>query len=342
MHLPSVEQLKVTGRKVLLRTNYDVPLTLNGQVANDQRIKVSLPTIKYLLREKASVVIISHLDRPGGKPVAKLSLKPVAMRLGKLLGQRVWLADGSEQKERVTMLENLRFNPGEEANEEEFAKRLAERADFYVNDAFACSHRRHASIVGVPEFLPSAFGFDFLQEIEFLSEVRIKPRRPLVLILGGTKKDKIQLGRRLVGWVDWLLVGGNLVTYEGARFLLDQPKVIGSLIRAGEDITMETEARFKKIIAQAGTIFWVGPLGWFERSKYERGTREIAEAVVKSGALSIVGGGDTETALRKFGLEGKIDFISSGGGAMLNFLADGTLPGIEAVKRCLKIQNLDK
>lgn len=336
MKLPSVRSLKVAGKKVLLRTNYDVPLE-KGKIGDDSRIVESLETINYLLQKKAKIIIISHLGRPKGRVVADLSLKPVVKYLAKLLSRKVPLvektANGRREAE-VVMLENLRFSSGEEVNDKKFAQKLAKQADFYVNDAFACSHRQHASIVSVPQFLSSALGLDFLEEVEVLAKVRKTPQRPVVVILGGVKKSKMRAVKKLTAWADYILIGGQVVSYDGISQMIKQdPKILGSLTKSGEDITMETVKKFKKIIAQAKTIIWTGPMGAFENQKFEKGTKEIARAVVASGAYTVAGGGDTEAALTKFGLVDKVDYISSGGGAMLTFLAEKTLPGIEAIRR---------
>lgn len=345
MKLPSIKDLKVANKKVLLRTNYDVPLSVDGRVTDETRIEESLLTINYLLKQKAKVIIISHLDRPGGKPVPGLSLKPVVERLAVILDKvTVEFSDeilGEKTKRMVTalkpktvlVLENLRFDPSEEANDQTFAQELAKLADCYLNDAFAVSHRRHASIVGIPQFLPSAFGFDFLEEVKILSKIREKPKKPVVVILGGVKRSKIRAAQKLTSWADYILVGGELVEYDGVPAVVDRHrKILGSLTKSGEDITMETVKKFKTMISKAKTIVWSGPMGAFEEKKFEQGTKEIAKAVVASRAYTVIGGGDTEAALTKFGLGDKVDYISSGGGAMLEFLAEGTLPGIEAIK----------
>ncbi len=316
--LPSVKDLSVGQKTVLLRTNYDVPLK-EGQVTDTSRIDESLPTINYLLEQKAQVIIISHLGRPGGKVVPELSLKPVKKILTSLL----------HGKKRVKLLENLRFDPREEKNEEGLAKELANQADFYVNDAFAVSHRQHASIIGIPRFLPSAFGLDFLKEIETLSKLKDNPRRPVTLILGGIKKDKLKVIEKLLGWVDTVLIGGKLP--QLMEKLYSDKVVVADLKPDGKDITLESIEKFKGIIAQSGTIIWAGPMGAYEEQDSQEGTREITLAVVNSQAFKVVGGGDTEAALRKFNLVNKVDYLSSGGGAMLEFLAQGTLPGIEAI-----------
>lgn len=344
MNLPSVKKLKISQKNVLLRTDYDVPLTSDGQVADESRIKDSLSTINYLLARKAAVIIIAHLDRPGGRPVPGLSLNPVVERLQMKLpkvkikftqeisGEKTKRMVANLKAGEVLVLENLRFDPGEIKNDSQFAKTLAGLAEAYVNNAFAASHREHASIAKMPRFLPAGFGLDFLEEVRVLTKVRNKPKHPVVLILGGKKKSKIEIAKAMTNIADFILVGGELVEYEGVSEIVSRhQKIIGSLTKHGEDITPQTAGEFKKIIAQAKTIIWSGPMGVFEEKKFASGTREIALAVAKSRAYSVVGGGETEAALTKFGVVDKIDYISSGGGAMLAFLAAGTLPGIEAV-----------
>jgi len=284
------------------------------------------------------------LGRPGGKNIPELSLRPAAEKLKEILNIKYKISNihiknkkflGFKLSENLILLENIRFWSEEEENNLDFAKELASLADFYVNEAFACSHRKHASIVGVTKFFPPqnrAFGFDFLKEIEVLSRIREKPERPVVLLLGGTKEDKITYAQKLVTWADWILVGGKLVEYDSIPQIAKHPKILADLIKSGQDITMEAVEKFKEIIFKAKTIVWAGPMGNFYDKRYERGTKEIAQAVVESGAFSVVGGGDTEVALTRFGFDKKISFISSGGGAMLEFLAEGTLPGIEVIK----------
>lgn len=320
--LPSVRDLSVKQKTVLLRTNYDVPLK-EVKIVDTSRIEESLPTINYLLEQKAKVIILSHLGRPKGEIVPELSLKPVEEILNQLL-----------QGNKVKLLENLRFDPREEKNEESLAKELASLGDFFVNDAFAVSHRQHASIVGLPQFLPSAFGLDFLKEIGVLSKVREKPNRPVTVILGGVKEDKLKVVDQLLSWADFILIGGRLP--QLAKKIYPEKVTIAQLKAEGEDITLESMAKFKEIIGQSGTIIWAGPMGIFEKTESELGTKQIAQAIVESQAFKIVGGGDTKAALTKFNLEEKTDYLSSGGGAMFEFLAQGTLPGIEAI---LKKQN---
>jgi phosphoglycerate kinase len=351
MTLPSIKNLKVSGKKVLLRTNYDVPLTADGGVADGTRIYDSFETINFLVSKKAKLIVVSHLDRPGGKPVPGLSLEPVVERMRskladikigfteEVLGEKAKRMVGSLKPAEVMVLENLRFDPGEIENDPDFSRSLAELADFFVNDAFAASHRKHASVVGLPTYLPSAFGLDFQEEVEVLTKVRVSPRRPVVIILGGKKKGKLVAIKKLLGWADNVLVGGKLVEHPEFKEIMVSKKIIASLTKRGEDITMEMADRFKKVIAVAETIIWSGPMGAFEDERFQAGTAAVAQAVSRAKAFKVVGGGDTEAALTRLDLKDRVDYISSGGSAMLAYLANRTLPGIEAVtqKRKTKI-----
>ena len=331
--LPSVKDLSAANKTVLLRTNYDVPLK-DGQIVDTSRIDESLPTINYLLDQQARVILLSHLGRPEGKINPSLSLKPVAQYLSQLLQKEIPLFAKTEEVDKtqsIVMLENLRFWPGEEANDLNFTQSLASLGDFFVNDAFACSHRQHASIVGLPKLLPSSFGFDFLKEVKVLSEIKEKPRRPVTLILGGVKEDKLEVIEKLLNWADKILIGGKLPQLVGKSY--PEKVVMAQLNPQGKDITLESIDQFKEIINLSGTILWAGPMGVFEEIENEEGTKQIAQAILTSQAFKVVGGGDTEAALTKFNLEAKIDYLSSGGGAMFEFLAKGTLPGIEAIEQ---------
>ena len=330
--------------------DFDVPLM--GQknrilVEDETRIELALKTIKYLLRQKAKVIIIAHLGRPGGKRIARLSLKPVVRSLRSLLGEETKIdfspyALGKEVKKKtrllvsgeILVLENLRFYPEEKKNQRNFARELASLGDFYVNDAFAVSHREHASIVGIPRFLPSALGKNFIEEVKVLTRVYEKPKRPVVLIIGGMKESKLQAGQILLAWVDSLLVGGGLRVVDGIVELVGNKKVMADLTKKGEDITVESAREFARIVKKAGTIIWSGPMGAYENPRFLKGTEIVAKAVVSSKAYSVVGGGDTEAALTKLNMVDKINHICSGGGAMLVFLAQrGTLPAIEVIIR---------
>ena len=332
--LPSVKDLSVKQKTVLLRTNYDIPLK-DGEIGDGARIDESLLTINYLLDQQAKIILLSHLGRPEGKINPHLSLRPVAQYLNQLLKKEIPLfltIDGIDKNQPIVMLENLRFWLGEETNDLNFAKSLANLGDFFVNDAFACSHRKHASIVGVPRFLPAsqrAFGFDFLEEVEILNKIKSNPRRPVTLILGGVKKDKLEVIEKLLNWADTILIGGKLPQLKRQSY--PAKVIMAGLNPDGKDITLESINKFKEIINRAGTIFWAGPMGIFEETGSEEGTKQIAQAILASQAFKVVGGGDTEAALTKFNLVDKIDYLSSGGGAMFEFLAQGTLPGIEAI-----------
>lgn len=346
MKLPDLRNFDLQGKRVLVRVDFDVPLIRKeGEKVREQewtvgdvsRIRNALPTINYLLAQKAKVILLSHLGRPDGKVVPDLSLSPARESLQRLLPELdVKLITGKSMEngnlqmedQDVCLLENLRFDPGEEVNSLKFAQTLTSLGDFYVNEAFAVSHREHASIVGLPKILPHAAGLNLLKEVEVLSGVLDKPKRPVVVILGGAKEDKLGAISGLLNFADHILVGGKLpsMTQQSTKI------VIGTLNEEGKDITLETVEKFREIIEKAGTVIWAGPMGQYEDEDWEIGTREIGRAVADSSAFKVVGGGDTEAALKKFNLVEKIDFISSGGGAMLEFLARGDLPGLAALR----------
>ena len=328
--LPSVKNLPVEEKTVLLRTNYDVPLK-EGKIIDTSRIEESLPTLNYLLEKQAKVIILSHLGRPGGQVKPELSLKPVADYLSTLLKKEIPLQNDLSKREdrQITMLENLRFWSGEENNDPVFTKQLASLGDFYVNDAFAVSHRQHASVIGLPALLPSAFGLDCLKEIEVLGKIQSQPTRPVVVILGGVKEDKLAVVEKLLVWADQILIGGKLPQLVKQSY--PEKVMIAQLNTQGKDITLESVQTFQEILKKAGTVLWAGPLGLVEEEEFQEGTRKIAQTVADSSAFKVIGGGDTETILTKFNLVDKIDYVSSGGGAMFEFLSEGSLPGIEAI-----------
>ena len=339
MNLPDLRNFDLAGKRVLVRVDFDVPLVeqegervKEWKVGDDTRIKNALPTIKYLLSVGAKIILLSHLGRPEGVAVPDLSLAPVVEKLQELLPHiKVKFQIDDEE---VVLLENLRFDPGEENNNPAFAQKLALLGDFYINDAFAASHREHASIVGLPKLLPHAAGLSLLKEIEVLSEILENPRRPMVVILGGTKEDKLEVMPGLLRFADYILMGGKLPKFmETGNWKLETGKlVIGALNDEGKDITLETVEKFGEMIDKSGTIVWAGPMGQYEEEEWSLGTKQIAQAVTESNAFKVIGGGDTEAALSKFGLVEKIDFVSSGGGAMLEFLANGDLPGLAALR----------
>lgn len=369
MDMPQLEDLgDLDGRRVLLRTDFNVPLR-HGEIVDDLRIRAALPTIQYLVDHGAKVTAISHLGRP---PEARFdlrfSLKPVLDRLTEL-------APG------VELAENLRFDAGEKANDPEFVQRLIKDQDVYVNDAFGVSHRAHASIVGPPQFLPSAAGRLLAREVEVLSGLREHPKRPFVAVLGGAKVfDKIGVIEALMDVVDTVVIGGGMCftflaaqgnsvgaslleadQIDNCRRLLESGKIhlpsditalgpggkIGDPAAGGEvrqagtslpdgwmglDIGPGTAAEFGDIIAEARTVFWNGPMGVFEDPRFAAGTRSVAQSVADCRGFTVVGGGDSAAAVAEFGLAGEIDHISTGGGASLELLEQGDLPGLAALR----------
>lgn len=292
------------NKKVLVRCDFNVPLSKKGEILDDFKIKQTLPTIEYLIKAGAEVILMSHLA--GGA-----NLKPVEERLAELLGRQ------------VTLLENLRFNKGEEKNDDNFARELVKLGDIYINDAFAVCHREHASIVGVPKYLPSGAGLLLEKEIKTLKQLMENPQKPLVAIIGGAKAEtKVKIVEKLLKVADFVLVGGLL-----------NKEIKGKIIGAGEGLDIpEADLKiFKGKIAEAKTIFWNGPLGRIEEEQFSKGTKEIAEAIIKSGAFSIVGGGETVEFINKLGSIDKFSYVSTGGGAMMAFLAGEKLPGLKAL-----------
>lgn len=390
MKLKTLEQIKnLKGKKVLLRVDFNVPL-LKGKVADETRIKAALPTINYLAKSGAKVILISHLGDPGGKRKMTLSLKPVSMTLGNILEKKVPLLSDCVGKKivdkinkmeegEIVLLENLRFHPGEEKNDIKFAKELAGLADIYVNDAFAAAHRAHASIVGVPKFLPAYAGLLMEKEVNVLSELLTKPRKPFVALIGGVKiSTKIGVIQNLLKKVQWLLLGGALVNnflkaagygigasiYEpkelktAKKFLKNKKIVLPIDFVVGDfkgkkawtvnvekkptvlckrpyallDIGPETIKKYAQIIRKAQTLVWNGPMGYFEIPKYSHGSIALGQLVAarsRGKVFGVVGGGETIEAVKKTGMSEYIDHISTGGGAMLEFLEGKTLPGIK-------------
>lgn len=322
MNLPKLSEENVKGKSVLLRLDLDVGI-------DTSRIESAKETLNFLVENSAKTIIIGHKGRPNGVKVNSLSLEGLIPVLSKLIGKEV-IFDGEGE---VILKENLRFDPGEETNDEGFAKSLASLADFYVNEAFAVSHRSHASIVGVPKYLPHAPGFRFIEEVANLSKVTESPKRPVVVLISGIKEDKVEMAKELAEKVDKVLVGGKLPKYFGERNPNPEKLMIADLTFDGFDITLNSSERFKAEIAKAGIIVLAGVLGKYEEEGYRQGTIDVFRAVSQASAYKIAGGGDTEAALTMLGLTSKFDWISVGGGAMLEFLASGTLPGIEALKK---------
>jgi phosphoglycerate kinase len=368
--VPVLEDLPpLAGKRVLLRADFNVPLR-DGEIVDDLRIRAALPTIEWLTGQGAEVVACTHLGRPKGTPDPRYSVQPVRERLAEL-------APG------VELLENLRYDPGEEANSPDFVAKLVDGFDAYVNDAFGASHRGHASIVGPPQFLPSAAGRLLAREVEVLLGLRTDPRRPFVAILGGSKvSDKLKVIEALLGVADQLLIGGGMCftflaalgngtgaslreddMVDACRRLLDEhgdrlvlPSDITALGSGGKlmdpaaggevrqvgtsvpdgwtgvDIGPGTAADFGDRIAEARTVFWNGPMGVFEDPRFESGTRAVAQAVAETSGFTVVGGGDSAAALAQFGLADRVDHVSTGGGASLELLEQGDLPGLAALR----------
>jgi phosphoglycerate kinase len=395
----SVRDLDVRGKRVLVRVDFNVPTELRGRksrVTDDTRIRETLPTINYLREHGAKVILMSHFGRPKGKPVEKYSLRPIGEYLHSLIHHPVIFSRdtiGDVPKEiidhmesgDVALLENVRFQSGEEANDPDFAKSLADLGDLYVNDAFGAAHRAHASTVGITKFVEkSAMGFLMEKELKHLKEGLEKPAKPFVVILGGAKvSDKIGVLKALLEKADTILIGGamantflkaegipvgasrvesdkvdlahellDLAKRRGVKFLLPVDVVEADEIRVGADmrntsrlspqhgisdgwqavdIGAATIALYQEEIAKAETILWNGPMGVFEIPEFGEGTIAIAEAMAQSGATTIIGGGDSVTAVKQAGLAGKMTFISTGGGASLELLEGKELPGVAAL-----------
>lgn len=320
MELPKLADLDISGKKILLRLDLDT-----NPDPNDLRIKSSFETLDFL-KEKGAVeiIILAHRGRPEGKVDESLSLKPFQSIFDK------WGA-------RVE--ENLRFDPGEESNDPEFAKKLASLGDVYVNEAFGSSHRSHASIVGLPKLLPHAVGIHFAKEVENLSKVIENPDHPSIILISGIKKDKLDMVDPLSNIFDKVLVGGRLPEFlgdaalESVRLQGDDKKVIvGNLNMDKEDITLNTVDRFIKEIDKAKTVVLAGVLGRYEDPGHRQGTEKVLRALVASTAFKVAGGGDTLGVIEEMKIADKFDWVSVGGGAMLEFLSKKTLPGIDALK----------
>ncbi|CAN5671639.1 hypothetical protein BH10ACT1_BH10ACT1_28500 [soil metagenome] len=367
--VPQLEDLgDVAGKRVLVRCDFNVPIR-DGAITDDLRIQAALPTLRWLQEQGATVTACSHLGRPKGAPDPQYSMDPVRARLAEL-------APG------VELLENLRFDAGETADDPAFVAKLVEGQDAYVNDAFGASHRSHASIVGPPRTLPSAAGRLLEKEVEVLLGVRNDPRRPFISILGGSKvSDKLGVINALLEVCDGLVIGGGMCfTFLAAlghqvgsslleedqidtcRALLDSGATIhlpsditglgpggkigdpsaGGEVRQfgrslpdgwmGLDIGPGTAAEFSDVIAEARQVLWNGPMGVFEDPRFEAGTRTVAEAVADCRGFTVVGGGDSAAAVAQFGLADRIDHISTGGGASLELIEQGDLPGLAALR----------
>ena len=387
----TIEDIDVKGKRVLVRCDFNVPLK-DGVITDDKRIRESLPTIKYLAKHGAKVILCSHLGRPKGEFKPEFSMAPVAKRLSELLGKDVALATdviGDSAHELasklgegdVMLIENVRFHKEEEKNDPEFSKQLASLAEIYVNDAFGTAHRAHSSTAGVADYLPAVCGYLIQKEISIMGKALSDPKRPFVAILGGAKvSDKIAVITNLLDKVDTLIVGGGMAyTFKaaqgefigdsicekdkfdlaldilksakekGVRFLLPVDSRCGDRYAPdcdmkiavqengvpegymGLDIGPKSEVLFADALKGAGTVVWNGPMGVSEWDRFASGTTAVAKAVAESGAISIIGGGDSAAAVEKLGFADKMTHISTGGGASLEFLEGKVLPGIAAL-----------
>ena len=322
----------LSGKKVLVRLDLDVPVE-KGVVGDLVRIKSGLQTLRYILDNGGTPIVLSHAGRPEGEVVESLSLRPMLACLIEMLGNHLTyeIIDRPMMPLEGTIfaLENLRFNAGEEANDPEFARYLASFGDLYVNESFAVSHRAHASFVGVGSLLPAYAGMHLTEEVERLEAAMKKPAHPVVAILGGAKVEtKVPAITNMAKFADSILLGGKLVA-EAKSVSLPENVALGELTDDGFDITEGSARHFAELIAEAKTIIWNGPMGKFEEAPYDTGTRIVAEAVTANAQASrIIGGGDTIAALNDFGLLDQAGYISTGGGAMLDFLAGEPLPGL--------------
>lgn len=346
MLLKSLADVDVSGQTILYRVAYDVPLEeVEGKlaVADDFRIRATLPTIKYLLTQNCRLLILSWLGRPGGEVVESLRMDPVAERLESLLGESVTKLDDcvgesvalalSDPAARIILFENVRFHPEENANDSQFAQALVEPVELIVQDAFAQLHRDVASISGIVRYRPVVAGYLVEKEVKVLSRIRDHPQLPLVVIVGGAKLEtKEPAIRGFIDRAETILLGGKVPLDPQAEEYRGNPKVIfPEDYLDDKDIGPKTIAGYQEVIARAQTIIWNGPLGIFEEKRYANGTRAIAQAVAASGAESIAGGSDTIAAINEFGLADQFTHLSTGGGALLEFLTGKDLPGLKAL-----------
>lgn len=344
INLPDLRSVNVQGKKIFLLLDLDAPMSEHG-ITDTTRIDAGFPTLEYLLQNASGVIIGSKLGRPVGRDES-LSLKRMGQALAGRLGispkeftqMQIGDLDAFKISEKIMLLENLRFYPGEESNDPQFAKKLASLADIYVNEQFAVSHRSYASIVGVPKLLPHFAGFRFIKEIEELSKVVENPSRPLVVVIGGAKiETKLPLVNKMLEVADKVLVGGEIAE-EISSFEQPNPKIIVADLNAQKsDITQNSVQKFGEEIKNAKTVVWNGPMGEISKEVNksllsEEGTEQIAILISQSQAHTIVGGGDTVGFLNKQGLLNKFSFVSTGGGAMLAFLSGETLPGLQALQ----------
>jgi len=335
---PLLEAFPQFDNKIaLVRANFDVPLE-NGQIQDTTRIEDAISTLKELRTHQCRIIILAHAGRPEGRFDASSSLRPISTLLSTLLNEPVVMAEYSVDYHQlnipdypIVLVDNLRFWAEEETNDPGFAGYLASLGEFYINEAFANCHRKHASIVGIPSIIPGFSGISLAKEIEVLHNVRNNPEHPLVVVIGGAKLEtKAPLVETFSSKADYILVGGK-VALEMKDKIVAANVHVAELTPDTKDITEKAALEFKDIIMNAKTVIWNGTMGVFEDPEHQLGTKIVAEAVNTTTAFTLMGGGDTETALTQFNLEKGIDHISSGGGAMLTYLVDGSLVGVDAL-----------
>lgn len=361
MKLKSIKEVNVKGKIVFLRADLDVPVEKSkiknqiSKITDDSRLSAWFPTLEYLVRNGAQVIIAGHLGRPLEnlknqiskiKKEEQYSLEPVAKWIAAKINSTIQDIElegfkGWKLAENVFVLENLRFFSQEEENEDEFSKKLSKLAQVYVNDAFASSHRAHASIVGITKYLPSYAGLNLQKEVEELSKILENPKRPLTIIVGGAKiETKLPLVEKMHHFADYVLVGGEIAENDKVLLKVAHEKIQGQksalivadLTQNGKDITQKSAENFVQLAQNSQTIVWNGPMGLIEEQENAEGTKTLAQNLSKLSAYKIVGGGDTVAYLKKLNLLEKFDFVSMGGGAMLEFLAGVKLPGIEVLR----------
>jgi len=395
--MKTIDNLNFSGKKALIRVDFNVPLDENFNITDDNRIQGATPTIKKILNDGGSVILMSHLGRPKEGPTDKYSLKHIVAHLSKVLGVDVQFAAdciGTEAQEKaaalqpgqVLLLENLRFYKEEEKGDKDFAEKLAKLGEVYVNDAFGTAHRAHASTAVIAQFFPNAKYFGYLMgaELNNAEKVLNNPERPFTAIMGGAKvSDKIELIEALLDKVDNLIIGGGMAyTFVKARggeigqslVELDKLDLANELVKKaaakgvnlvlptdaqiadkfsndatvyngpndqipadleGLDIGAESAVRFAEIIANSKTLLWNGPMGVFEFDTFAKGTKAVADAVVEAtskGAFSLIGGGDSAAAVAKFGMTEQVSYVSTGGGALLEYMEGKVLPGVAAIQ----------
>jgi phosphoglycerate kinase len=393
MDIRTIEEIDLKGKRVLVRLDFNVPLK-GETITDDTRITAALPTIEYILKQEgAKLIMMSHLGRPKGKPDPQYSLKPVADYLTRKLDRKVTLTEtpaGPDTEKtvlsmkggEVVLLENVRFDPGETANDPEFAEKLARLGEVYINDAFGTAHRAHASTEGAAHHLPSAAGYLIQKEVAFFSKLLENPEKPFAAVIGGAKvSSKIEVLESLIGKCDTILIGGGMAytflkakghsvgkslveedhistaenllakaEQNGVAVMLPSDHVAASEFsedaepinldsadipdsQLGMDIGLKTIKEYAEKIENAKSVVWNGPMGVFEFESFAEGTRKVGESIARCPGMTVVGGGDSVAAVNKFGLSEKMNHVSTGGGASLEFLEGKTLPGIAALEK---------